>query len=60
MNELWVLGTGLGRLETQRKMIIDASKIECEIMVAKIELTSNSIPYSHFTEHLVDAAKKPP
>jgi hypothetical protein len=53
MDELSVLGTGLGKLETQRLKITNASKIKCETTVAKIELSSNSRPHKHFIEHLV-------
>jgi hypothetical protein len=60
MDELSVLETGLGRLKTQRKTIIDASKDKCETTEAKIELISNSSPHRHFTKHLISTVEEEP
>jgi hypothetical protein len=59
MDELSVLETGLVKLKTQRKTIIDTNKVKCEITMTKIKLTSNSRPHKHFIKHIADVFKKP-
>jgi hypothetical protein len=60
IEKLLAVGTELGNLESQWKTTIDASKVTCETMVAKIKSTSNSRPHTYFTEYLVGVTENSP
>jgi hypothetical protein len=48
IEKLLALETGLGTTETQRKIIIDTSKVTCETKTIKINSQNNSSPLSTF------------
>jgi hypothetical protein len=60
IEKLSALGTGLGNLEAQRKITLDARKYTCETTAAKNESKDRSSPHSHFIEHLVCVSEEPP
>jgi hypothetical protein len=60
MDKLSVLGTGLGKLKTQQKTIINAIKVKCETTAPKNESKGSSSPLAYFTEQLADVFEKPP
>jgi hypothetical protein len=52
-------GIGLGNLETQQKIPVDASNDTCETTTVKNESKGKSSPYRHFIEHLMGVFRKP-
>jgi hypothetical protein len=60
IEQLSTLRTGLGNLETQRKIAIDASRDPCETTAAKNESKGSSSPRSHFIKHFAGVFKEPP
>jgi hypothetical protein len=53
-----ILRIRLANLESQWKETLNASKVTYEVSVTKIKQEINSLPLTHFTEHLADVAKK--
>jgi hypothetical protein len=60
MDELSLLGTGLEKLKTQKKTIINAIKVKCETTTSKNESKGSSSPLTYFTEQLAGVFEKPP
>jgi hypothetical protein len=52
MDGLSALGTGLGKLEAQRKMIIDANKVKCETTTPKMNQKADKV-FSHISPNIL-------